>query len=661
MSSLSPGGASDPFLEQRLRALGIGIALVFALFVVRLFQLQVVEGEQHLQNSLRNSIRTLRLAAPRGEIVDREGRLIAGTRPAFDLDVVPSELRDSGRTLTVLSALLESPPARLRSALGEPRGRARFQPVRLADDLGWEPLARVESHRYALPGVLTEVRPQRTYPNGPLAAHLIGMLGEVRPEQLENEAGPFASYRAGDVIGQSGVEASLESQLRGHAGGRNVLVDVAGREVEVLDRIEPSAGGRVTLALDLDLQRAAEQGLLATAQPGDPVAGAVVALDPRNGDLLAMVSMPAFDPNAFSGTVDPVTWHALTHDPERPLQNRALAGQYPPGSTWKPIVAAAALQEHVRTPSTTVFCPGSFAFGNRSYRCWRKEGHGTVDLHRAIMQSCDVYFYRTGLELGIDRLAHYASGFGLGQRTGIALDGEKSGVVPSSDWKLRRFGEPWMAGETVSASIGQGYDLVTPLQLAVAYAAIANGGDVVRPRVVLEVEDPSGAKIPQQTEVASHAPVDPEHLARVRDGLRAVVEAPSGTGHHAQVRGLAVAGKTGTAQVVKLEHTEGLKGKAIPWKYRDHAWFVSFAPVDDPQIVVAVLVEHGGHGGSAAAPVAQQVLARWFEKHAAPPPDQRVAAEPSVDAGPTAAAPSAAAIAAAPDEAAAPGDAHDED
>ena len=655
MTGLGPGGSADPFFDQRLRVLGVGMIAVFALFLVRLFQLQVVEGEQHLQNSLRNSIRTIRLAAPRGEILDREGRVLATTRPAFDLDVVPSELHDASRTLDVLSVLLGAAPERLRGELGDPRGRARFQPVRLADDLGWESLARVESHRYALAGVLTEVRPRRTYPNGPLAAHLLGTIGEVRQEQLDNDNGRLAGYRAGDVVGQSGVEALLETQLRGRAGGRNVLVDVAGREVEVLDRIEPSAGGRAVLALDLDLQRTAEDALSASGTPGEPVAGAVVAIDPRNGDVLALVSLPDFDPNAFSGGgVDPVTWRELMHDPARPLQDRALAGQYPPGSTWKPIVAAAALQEHVRTPSTTVFCPGYFAFGNRSYRCWRKEGHGTVDLHRAIMQSCDVYFYRAGLELGIDRLAQYASAFGLGQRTGIGLEGEKGGVVPSSAWKERRFGAEWLPGETVSASIGQGYDLVTPLQLAVAYAAIANGGDVVRPRLVLEIEGPTGTRIAQPPEIVSHLPVEPEYLARVREGLRAVVETPGGTGGKGRVPGLAVAGKTGTAQVVKLEHTEGLKGNAIPWKYRDHAWFVSYAPADDPQIAVSVLVEHGGHGGSAAAPIAQKVLARWLEKHSPPAPVQSVAVQGPASDDDSAATPPV-------DAAAEPGEEHDAD
>ena len=612
MSTLGTPSPSDPFFDQRLRLFGLLMVAAFALFLLRLFQLQVVEGDEHQRLSLRNSIRTERLAAPRGEILDRERRIIASTRPAFHLEVMPAEVRDPDRTLTVLAALLGDPSAALREEYGAPRGRARFQPVRLADDLDWEHLARVESHRYALPGVLTEVRPYRTYPNGSLAAHLLGTLGEVRAQQLESER--FAGYRAGDVVGQSGVEAALEPHLRGRAGGRNVVVDVAGRVVEILHRVEPDPGDRVVLALDLDLQRTAEEALAASAPPGEPVSGAVVALDPRTGDVLALVSIPSYDPNAFAGRVEPTLWKRLTEDPLKPLQDRALAGQYPPGSTYKPFVAAAALQEKLRTPRTTVFCPGAFAFGNRSYRCWKVGGHGTVDLHRSLMQSCDVYYYRAGLDLGIDRLGRYARSFGLGAPTGIALDGEKGGLVPTSEWKQRRFGEPWMPGETVSASIGQGYNLVTPLQLAVAYAAIANGGHVLRPRLVLEFERDDGSVEEQPVEVSSEVPVSAENLALVREGLHAVVDAPGGTGRRAQVPGLAVAGKTGTAQVVRLERTSGKKGLAIPRPHRDHAWFASFAPAEAPEIVVVVLIEHGGGGGANAAPVAQQVLARWWEK-----------------------------------------------
>lgn len=633
MSQFGPAGAGDPFFEGRLRLFGALILAAFMVFLLRLVQLQVVQGEEHIQKSQRNSIRTERLTAPRGEIVDRKGRVLATTRPAFHLEVVPSELRDAPRTLAVLARLLDDEPDRLRTSYGDPRGRTRFQPLRLSDDLDWERLARIESHRHALPGVLTEVRPYRQYPHGPLAAHLLGSLGEVSPQQLETER--FEDYKAGDVVGKSGVESLLEPFLRGRAGGRNVVVDVAGREVEVLDRVEPTPGNRVVLALDIELQRVAEEGLAAAAPPGEVVSGAVVAIDPRDGGVLAMASLPSYDPNAFSGRIDPAVWRALTGDPMKPLQNRALSGQYPPGSTYKAFVAAAALEEKLRVPRTSVFCPGGFAFGNRTYRCWKRGGHGTVDLHRSLVQSCDVYYYRAGLDLGIDRLADYARGFGLGVPTGIGLAGEQPGLVPSSEWKKRRFGQPWMPGETVSAAIGQGYNLLTPLQLAVSYAAVASGR-VMRPRLVLEVVEPGGVVVPQPPHEVRRVPVSEENMAFVREGLHAVVDAAGGTGRRAQVAGLAVAGKTGTAQVVRLEKVAGKTGLAIPRQYRDHAWFASYAPADAPEIVVAVLVEHGMGGGANAAPIAQRVLQRWWD-------DKNGIAPPEPEAGAvTAAAPAAA-------------------
>jgi penicillin-binding protein 2 len=621
MSQFGPGGATDPFFEGRLRLFGIAMVVAFTIFGLRLLQLQVVQGDELLQRSQRNSIRTERLIAPRGEILDRNGRVLATTRPAFHLEVVPSELRDSERTLMVLAELIGEDEEQLRASYGSPRGRARFQPQRLAIDLDWERLARVESHRHALPGVLTEARPHRQYPHGTLAAHLLGSLGEVSPAQLESER--FENYRPGDVIGKSGIEALFESQLRGRAGGRNVVVDVAGREVEVLDRVEARTGHQVVLALDLELQRAAEQALAAAAPPGEPVSGAVVALDPRDGGVLALASLPSYDPNLFSGRIETATWQALNADPLNPLQNRALSGQYPPGSTYKAFVAAAALEEKLRTPSATTFCSGGFRFGNRTYRCWKREGHGSVGLVRSLMQSCDVYYYRAGLDLGIDRIAGYAREFGFGTKTGIGLDGEQPGLVPTTEWKQRRFGQPWMPGETVSASIGQGYNLATPLQLAVSYAAIANGGRVMRPRLALEIVQPGGAVVGLPPVEVRRVPVSAENLALVTEGLHAVVDGVGGTGRRAQVSGLSIAGKTGTSQVVRLEATAGRKGLAIPRRFRDHAWFAAFAPVEKPEIVVAVLIEHGGGGGANAAPVAQRVLQRWWDDQ-----NERLPSEP---------------------------------
>jgi penicillin-binding protein 2 len=608
------GAGPDPILDERLPLLVAAMLAVFVVFGVRFFQLQILRGEELKGIAQGNAVRLVRLEAPRGDILDREGRLLATTRPAFGVEVMPSDLRRPEVTFAALGLLIDGDGEALRERVGQPRGRQRFQPVRLAGDLSFDQLARVESHLYALPGVMTDIRPRRHYVAGDLAAHLLGTIGEIRKDQLG--ASDYADYRPGEVIGQSGVESLLERRLRGKAGGRNVVVNVAGRVVDVLDEVPALSGGSVRLTLDLDIQQAAEEAFLpeVVGEPGK--LGAAVALDARTGDVLALVSKPSFDPNAFAGGIDSASWRSLTGDEWRPLQDRAISGQYPPGSAYKPIVAAAILSEKVALPQERVFCPGSFTFGRRSYRCWKKEGHGSVDLRDALKKSCDVYFYTMGLRLGIDRIAKVAEAFGLGRRTGIPLAQEKPGLVPTSSWKLRRFGEKWMAGETVSASIGQGYNLATPLQMAVAYVALANGGKVLTPRLVLAHAQDGGMVDDPVAEPVGTTGISEADLARIRDALAAVVEEPGGTGGRARVPGVRVGGKTGTAQVVRLDHTKDMKEHEIPIRYRDHAWFVSFAPVEAPEIVVSVVAEHGGHGGSAAAPIARRVLEKYFEgKH----------------------------------------------
>ncbi len=608
---------NDLPIDGRLRLFAALLGAAFAIFELRLFQLQVVEAQELQKRSLENSVRTVRLEAPRGEIVDREGRTLADTRSARELSVVPNDLQRREITFAALGQLLDRDAVELDDRVGSPRGNARFRPVRLVGDLDYTQLVRIETHRFALPGVATQVRPLRNYPEGPLGAHVLGTLGEIRADQLERES--YADYRMGDIIGQTGLEKELEEALRGVAGGRNIVVDAAGREVEELERVEPEPGSRVVLTLDLDLQRAAWEAFHDVPDGEPPKMGSAVALDVHTGDVLALVSLPAFDPNSFAGGIDAATWKALTSDAWDPLQNRAIQNHYPPGSTHKVIVAAALLEEKVITPQSRVFCPGSFRYGGRTYRCWKKEGHGSVDLVRAIQQSCDVFFYTYGVQLGIDRMARIAKSFGLGQPTGIGLSQEASGLVPSSEWKERRFGERWYPGETVSAAIGQGYNLYTPLQLAVSYAAIASG-DEIQPRLVLRIEDRDGGVREMPTGKRHPVPVAPEHLALVRRGMTAVVEEPGGTGGRARVPGVRVAGKTGTAQVVRLEHTEHMKEHQIPMKYRDHAWFGAFAPADAPEIAVGVFVEHGLHGSSGAGPIAQRMLARYFEKRGLTPP-----------------------------------------
>jgi len=602
----------DPSIVNRLVFIAVVIVLTFGVFVVRLFQLQVIQGEDLGNRARRNSVRTVRLEAPRGEIVDRFGRELATTRPAFGVHVMPAELRERELTLAALGSLLDRDPSELSERVGTPRGRSRFQSVRIANDLPYDSRTRVESHLYALPGVFTDVSPRRYYVGGSLAAHVLGYTGEIQIRQLEKRS--FADYQSGDVIGQAGVESRFESILRGRAGGRNVVVDVAGRIDEVLDEVDATPGGTLMLTIDRDLQRVAEDAFLPDVIGGEEKRGAVVALDPRNGDVLALVSSPAFDPNSFAGGIDSVTWKQLAESDSRPIQNRALAGQYPPGSTYKVFVAAAALEERAITLDERVFCPGSFKLGRRTYRCWKRGGHGSVNLHEALVRSCDVFFYQLGLKLGIDRMAFFANGFHLGRRTGIALGNESPGLVPTRAWKERRFGEVWLKGETVSASIGQGYNLTTPMQLAVAYAAIANGGTIFRPRVMLRHTGPDGiVERGPEPESLGKVPVSPKHLATITRALEDVVHGDGGTGGRARIPGLRVAGKTGTSQVVHLKNTEDLEDDEIPFKFRDHGWFAAFAPVDAPEIVVVALAEHGGHGGSAAGPIVNAVLSRYFK------------------------------------------------
>jgi penicillin-binding protein 2 len=603
------GSPSDATVERRLTGVAVLVVAVWMLLLTRLFYLQVVQGDVYRVSAERNSVRTQRVDAPRGVITDRNGEVLVGSRPSFDVLVVPHETDDVPTTLSRIAGLTGRDLETVRASYGEPRGRSRFQPQRVAHDLDRDALARVEARLWALGGVLTQVTPVRGYRYGASAAHLLGWLGEIGADQLTKKE--FQNYRRGDIIGVGGIEKLLDTDLRGRPGGRNLLVDAHGRELQLLSAVDPEPGRNVVLTIDHRLQEAAEAAL-----DRDHKSGAVVALDPRTGEVLALVSHPAFDPNEFAVGVDPERWRELTSDPFRPLMNRALQGQYPPGSTYKVVTAIGGLEEKLIGLHTEVNCGGWFRLGRRTYRCWRPGGHGIVDLHTAIVQSCDVFFYKLGLDLGVNRLAYYARALGLGARTGIDLSGEMSGLVPTKEWKEHRDGTPWVDGDTVSLAIGQGMNLWTPLQLATAYAAIVNGGTRYRPHVLKRIEEPDGRIVQTiEPEILGELPISPQTLAAVRAGLVGVVNEPHGTGSVMKglPGGVLAGGKTGTAQVVGMPAGSRPDAADVEHEERDHAWFVTFVPADEPRLVVSVLVEHGGHGGSTAAPIAREVVTRFLE------------------------------------------------
>ncbi len=458
-----------------------------------------------------------------------------------------------------------------------------------------------------LPGVLTLVTPIRSYPYQELASHLFGYLGEITEEELRS--GEYDDYRGGDFIGQNGLERHLESYLRGREGERLLEVDVKGKELRTLKTLDPVPGQKTFLTLRKKLQQAAEEAI------GDQ-AGAAVALDARTGAILALASKPSFDPALFARGITPEEWLDLLQNDRDPLQNKALRGQYPPGSTFKLVSALAALESGEVTPDYTVDCSGRLKIGPREFRCWKKKGHGVTDLKKAIRESCDVWFYDVSLKTGIDLIAATARQLGLGSSTGYAPANERSGLIPDRAWKKRRFDDRWYDGETAIASIGQGFVLTTPMQLAVMTATIANGGQVLRPYVVSRIENFEGETLFENSpEVRKVADIDPENLAALQAGLEAVVNERKGTGWASRLKDVTVAGKTGTSQVIRMksdEEEEKIKDEDIEYRFRDHGLFVSYAPAEDPEIAIAVVIEHGSHGSTAAAPVSKAILEAYF-------------------------------------------------
>ena len=581
--------------------LSITLTVVVAAFVVliaRLFYLQVIIGKDLRHQSEINSIRIKSVDAPRGLIYDTHHQLLADNRPAYDLSVIVKDARPLEQTIAKLAVYTGLDETLFWDRLKAAKGTRAYKPVLLKADIGREALASIEVNRWDLPGIVVGVSPRRDYVFSPSAAHILGYMGEISVEELKRDR--FSDCKTGDFVGKYGIERAREHWLRGQRGGQQVEVNATGQVVRVLDTVDAIPGHNVVLSIDQSLQFRGEQ-LLADQ------AGAAVAVDPNTGQILAMVSSPSFDQNAFISGLSHDAWNALVSDPKRPLENKAIQAEYPPASTYKIIAAAAGLEEGLIDIHTSVYCPGSLRFGNRTYRCWKRWGHGEVDILRALKESCDVYFYKLGQELGVDRLAWYARAFGLGEPTGVDLDHEAGGLVPTAAWKKKRVGVSWQKGETLSIVIGQGFNLTTPLQMAMVAAAVGNGGTRYRPKIVKTIRTADGKTVYEsQPEVVGRLPVSQETLNLVREGLFKVVNEIHGTAWRSRLKGVAMCGKTGTAQVVGRREDSDGDGEVEPIK--DHAWFVAYAPRENPSIAVAVIVEHGEHGSSAAAPVAAEMI-----------------------------------------------------
>lgn len=589
--------------KQRIVGMMLVVLAAFVILLVRLVYLQVVVGDDYYRLSMNNSIRLQTVDPPRGLILDRYGTKLAENRPSFDVSFTPKDAGDVGRVLSELATHLNVPVEDLQGKVKNSRGLEAVKPVLLKQDIGRDALAGVEARKVDMPGVSVQVRLRRNYLFGLSASHVIGYLGEVNLNELKS--GDYPNLRSGDYLGKFGVERVQENLLRGEPGGRQVEVNAHGQIMQVLQTVSPKPGRNVHLTLDRELQQRAEELL-------EGVAGAAVAVEPATGQILAMASSPSFNQNAFVNGISPEIWESLVSNPYRPLENKAIQGEYPPGSTFKIVTALAGLEEKVIDETTTFDCAGFLPFAGREYRCWKKDGHGQIDVRRALTESCDVFFYRTGLRLGIDRLAWYAKALGLGARSGVELDHEARGLIPSAAWKKKRFGVPWQEGETLSVSIGQGYVLATPLQMALLAAAVGNGGVRYRPSVMSRVETMEGDVVFQTApQEIGRLPISPRNLKLVQQGIWGAVNGEGGTARRVHLNDIEIAGKTGTSQVVGRK--DGGDDYTPP-HLRPHAWFVCYAPFDAPKIAIAVVVENGEHGSSAAGPIAREMVKTYLRR-----------------------------------------------
>ena len=536
-----------------------------------------------------NQLRQEAIFSPRGLIRDRNGDLLAVNEPAYALGLVREDCPDIDKTLQQIAAWTGEDFWKLKTLYAKNRKRVKqFEPLILIPDLTFDQVALIDANRFRWPGLEIQVRSRRQYRYGMLLSHVLGYVAEANEEEMEKDP----DLALGDYVGKQGIESMLEERMRGAKGRTQFEVDVNGRRLREVILKHPRAGYEVSLSLDMGLQKLAMDWLAEEA-------GGVAVMDADTGQLWALATAPAYDSNAFSSGLSPEQWAALRDNPLHPMQNRVIQSVYPPGSVFKPIIAGAGLHYGLIDPRDTVHCSGQVTLGRRVFRCWRKGGHGKVDLEKALVQSCDVYFYKTGKKLTVDRMSEFARACGFGQLTGIRLPHEKAGNIPTRDWKRKRFGEGWQGGDNLNMAIGQGYTLVTPLQVARFYAGILNGGKLLKPLLI------KGEKPVVQAEI----PLDGEQVARIRKALVKTVVSDRGTCRRLRTKGVVVGGKTGTAQVVRLtDELKQLKDDQIPYKFRDHAWMAAIAEKDGRRFAIAALVEHGLHGSSGAGPVVKAII-----------------------------------------------------
>lgn len=598
-------------LKKRIDAATAIMLLIVGILVLRLWYLQIQQGSEYQQRSESNRIRVQQLAAPRGDLLDRHGEILVTNRPRFNVIWIRDDTPYASEVVRQLASILDLDTTQILDRIRAGANQPRYIPTRIKEDIDWPTLVTIENNSFNLPGVQVEVHPHRDYRYHNMASHLVGYLGEISRQELEQHRG--GDYRQGDYIGKMGLEKLFDTYLRGEKGHKYVEVDVRGFTQKQLQMQEPLPGNDLQLTLDLEMQRAAEAGLKDRA-------GAVVAMEVNTGRLLTLASAPTLPLNAFSGGIPHSVWQGLLADRRAPLVNKPIQSQYPPASTYKMVTAMAALEEDIITADSTFYCGGSTVFQGHRYHCWKREGHGHVDLERGMAESCDVYFYQLGQRLGVDTLARYARKLGLGRKTGVVLEHEKDGLVPTREWKRRRFNEPWQDGETLSVSIGQGFNLVTPIQVTRMTAAVANGGRFYRPLLVTGIIDPEGEVLREfHPELEEETPARDSTWKLLQKSLEAAVMNERATGRSARIEDITVAGKTGTAQVVRLARVELFEDdEDIPYHFRHHAWFTAYAPAEDPEVAVTVLVEHGGGGGSVAAPLAKEVLEAYFRQQETP-------------------------------------------